>query len=112
MAKTVVVKLVDDLDGSPAEETVAFGLDGKSYEIDLNKANAARLRKLLDPFLEKASRAGRAARSAANPESPRATAFSQLTDDEKARYRVWASAPSARRIADAKVEEWRAAGKP
>ena len=36
MAKTVIVKLTDDIDGGDAEETVYFSLDGKSYEIDVN----------------------------------------------------------------------------
>ncbi|WP_336923846.1 histone-like nucleoid-structuring protein Lsr2 [Aquipuribacter sp. SD81] len=49
MAQQVNVVLVDDLDGSPAEETVTFGLDGITYEIDLNAENAARLR---DGFAE------------------------------------------------------------
>ena len=44
MAQQVNVVLVDDLDGTPAEETVTFGLDGISYEIDLTAENAARLR--------------------------------------------------------------------
>ena len=40
MAQRVVVTLFDDIDGSEAAETIAFGLDGKSYEIDLNQTNA------------------------------------------------------------------------
>ncbi|HEY3941328.1 MAG TPA: Lsr2 family protein [Acidimicrobiales bacterium] len=112
MAKTVFVKLTDDLDGSEADETVSFGLDGRSYEIDLATANAEKLRKALEPYIAKAARAGRAARAASRPEGGRVTAFSQLSEDEKLRFRKWAKAPTARRIADAKVEEWEAAGKP
>jgi len=37
MAQTIEVKLVDDIDGSNADETLAFGLDGKSYEIELSR---------------------------------------------------------------------------
>ena len=44
MAQKVMVTLVDDLDGSTAEETVEFGLDGASYQIDLSSDNADRLR--------------------------------------------------------------------
>ena len=44
MAKTVVVKLTDDIDGGDADESIQFSLDGRSYEIDLNSANAAKLR--------------------------------------------------------------------
>jgi hypothetical protein len=37
MAKKVTVTLVDDFDGEgAADETVEFGLDGVSYEIDLS----------------------------------------------------------------------------
>ena len=36
MAQRVVVTLSDDLDGGAADETVQFGVDGKSYEIDLS----------------------------------------------------------------------------
>ncbi|MBN3584983.1 Lsr2 family protein, partial [Algoriphagus aestuarii] len=32
MARKVQVLLIDDLDGSQAEETVSFALDGTSYE--------------------------------------------------------------------------------
>ncbi|GAA1222094.1 histone-like nucleoid-structuring protein Lsr2 [Streptomyces aureus] len=52
MAQRVVVTLSDDIDGGDAAETVAFGLDGKSYEIDLNPANAKKLRTALAPFLQ------------------------------------------------------------
>jgi Lsr2 len=51
VAQRVVVTLSDDIDGGEAAETVMFGLDGKSYEIDLNPANAKKLRKALAPFV-------------------------------------------------------------
>jgi hypothetical protein len=44
MAQQVNVKFVDDLDGSDAAGTVSFAIDGRAYEIDLSKDNAARLR--------------------------------------------------------------------
>src|SRR5713226_9788810 len=62
MATKITVALEDDLDGGPAEETVRFGLDGADYEIDLNKKNAAGLRKKLAPFVEHARKAGRGPR--------------------------------------------------
>ena len=58
MAQRVQVMLVDDLDNSDADETVTFGLDGVTYEIDLNAANAARLRDELAPWVGHARRAG------------------------------------------------------
>ena len=44
MAQKVQVLLVDDLDGSTADETVTFALDGVTYEIDLTTEHAAKLR--------------------------------------------------------------------
>ena len=51
MAQEVITKLVDDLDGSEATETVLFGLDGEGYEIDLNAKNAAALRKAIEKYV-------------------------------------------------------------
>jgi hypothetical protein len=61
MAQKVQVLLVDDLDGSEATETVAFGLDGASYEIDLSSGNANKLRKELEAYVEHARKASGAA---------------------------------------------------
>jgi hypothetical protein len=58
MAQKVQVLLIDDLDGSEADETVAFALDGTGYEIDLSTANAEELRGFLRPFVEHARKAG------------------------------------------------------
>lgn len=58
MAQKVLVSLVDDLDGSEAEETVEFGLDGVSYQIDLSTDNAGELRDALAQYIEHARRAG------------------------------------------------------
>lgn len=56
MAKIEEVRLVDDLDGTPGDETVTFALDGQQREIDLTSANAARLRDALAPYLAVARR--------------------------------------------------------
>ena len=50
MAQRVNITLVDDIDGSDATETVSFGLDGTTYEIDLNDGNAAALRDALSGY--------------------------------------------------------------
>src|SRR4051812_50148383 len=52
------IRLVDDIDGEAADETVEFGIDGKTYEIDLSKDNAGRLRDALADFVSAARRAG------------------------------------------------------
>ena len=112
MAKQTVTTLVDDIDGSAATETVTFGLDGASYEIDLNEAHAADLREVLAPFLSvarKATGAGTRTRSAAA--APRQRASSEI--DPKA-VRAWAEehgvAVSPRgRIRSDVLEQYRAA---
>jgi hypothetical protein len=52
------IRLIDDLDGEAADETVEFGIDGKSYEIDLSKDNAGRLRDALAAYVTAARRGG------------------------------------------------------
>lgn len=60
MARKVLVRLVDDLDGLPSEDvaTVTFSLDGVTFQIDLNQANATRLREGLAPYVAAARRTG------------------------------------------------------
>ena len=50
MARQVITKLIDDLDGTEAATTVRFGLDGTDYTIDLSGKNADKMRKQLAPF--------------------------------------------------------------
>lgn len=57
MAQKVNIVLVDDLDGTEATETVTFGLDGTTYEIDLNDANASGLRDALSGYVGHARKA-------------------------------------------------------
>ncbi|NXY96042.1 Lsr2 family protein [Streptomyces sp. BR123] len=63
MAQRVVVTLSDDIDGGEAAETVTFGLDGKSYEIDLNPANAGKLRDALAPYVAAGRRQARSGKA-------------------------------------------------
>jgi hypothetical protein len=58
VAQKVTVQLVDDVDGSEAESTVEFGLDGVSYAIDLSGDNAAKLRDALASYVASARRTG------------------------------------------------------
>lgn len=57
MAQKINVLLVDDIDGSGADETIQFGLDGTHYEIDLNSDHAQELRGQLERYV-KAARKG------------------------------------------------------
>jgi len=76
MAQKVNIVLVDDLDGSDATETITFGLDGTSYEIDLNDKNAAQLRDALSGYVGHARKLGAAPRrgrkAAASADGPSA----------------------------------------
>lgn len=62
MAQKIHIILEDDLDGSEATETVSFGLDGTSYEVDLNDKNAAALRDALATYVGHARKVGNAPR--------------------------------------------------
>lgn len=52
MAKQTITKLIDDIDGSEASESLSFSFDGAEYEIDLNEEHANRLREALRPFTD------------------------------------------------------------
>lgn len=58
-----VVELIDDLDGSKADQSLIFSLDGVDFEIDLSDANAEELRSTLERYAEKARRTGGRKRS-------------------------------------------------
>jgi hypothetical protein len=62
MARNVSVVITDDIDGSPEAQTVTFGIDGVSYEIDLSAANRAKLSDALAPFIAAGRRASRVGR--------------------------------------------------
>jgi nucleoid-associated protein Lsr2 len=83
MAQRVKVELVDDVDGSAAEETVNFGLDGVSYEIDLSSKNAGKLRDGMATWI------GNARRSGGSRKSSRAASGSGRRRD-LAKVREWA----------------------
>ena len=62
MAQKVQTLLIDDLDGSAAESTVRFALDGTEDEIDLNAEHAQQLRDALAAYVRAAAGPGRPAR--------------------------------------------------
>ena len=77
----IITELVDDIDGSKAEETVRFAIDGVEYEVDLSEKDAKKLRDAVAGYAAKARkvRGGRGRR--------KTTAVSQM--DAKA-VRAWA----------------------
>jgi hypothetical protein len=84
MAQKVNVLLVDDIDGSDAEETIKFGLDGTRYEIDLNGEHAEELRGLLERYVKAARKV---TASAGRPARGRSTS---ANDDRNKEIRDWA----------------------
>ena len=87
MAQKVQVLLVDDLDGSEATENVTFGLDGVSYDIDLNFGNACTLREEPAHYVEHAPKA-----ASATAQARRRRPRSGAGREESARIREWAKA--------------------
>ncbi len=69
MAERIQVELVDDIDGSPAQDTVTFALDGVTYEIDLSERHARELRSTLGRYIERARRAQRSSKATKKQES-------------------------------------------
>jgi hypothetical protein len=90
MAQKVTVTLVDDLDGSVAEETVEFGLDGASYIIDLSSDNAGRLREALEEYVDHARRAGGRRRAPGRQLAGRAARPASADREQNQAIRDWA----------------------
>lgn len=83
MARKVKVLLKDDIDGSDAQQTVSFALDGAAYEIDLSDENAQALRDTMSPWIAAARRVGRLRRIVDLRTKPR-------TPRDAAEIRRWA----------------------
>ena len=92
MAQITQVRLVDDLDGGEAAESVSFSLDGRSYEIDLSEKHAAALRDAFAPFVGSARRAGGSAVASRPRTSARMSARAARPRAETAAIREWANA--------------------
>lgn len=56
LATQTYVTITDDIDGGEAVETVEFGLDGASFEIDVSAKNAQKLRTALVKFVDNGRR--------------------------------------------------------
>lgn len=98
MAEQVTVSLVDDLDGSQAEETVEFALDGVHYAIDLNADHAETLRQELSSYTQHGTRLGgrkksRASRTKKTSATTRREPTTSVSNRERNQaIRTWAQA--------------------
>ncbi|MFE0022975.1 Lsr2 family protein [Amycolatopsis sp. NPDC059021] len=94
MAQKVLVQVLDDIDGSEAEQTVPFSLDGVDYEIDLSRDNAEALRDVLAQFVSVARRVGgRKVRSTAVHTSGPVAGGGSVSPEDRERsraIRAWA----------------------
>jgi hypothetical protein len=90
VAQHVETRLVDDLDGSEADETVTFALAGRQYEIDLSGENAAKLRESLASFVAAARRSGGRQRPTATRSAARAESSVASDREHTAAVREWA----------------------
>jgi hypothetical protein len=91
MAQKVIVEIVDDLDGSVISDgtggTVAFSIEGKSYEIDLSGENTEKLYSALEPYIEKARTISSSAPKRRNSSS---NSSSSASRDRLQEMREWA----------------------
>jgi hypothetical protein len=62
VAQKIQTLFIDDLDGSVAEGTVRFALDGAEYEIDLSAKHAQEMHDALARYVGAARRTGGSAR--------------------------------------------------
>jgi hypothetical protein len=94
VAEKVTVELVDDIDGSPAQSTVEFGLDGASYAIDLSDVNAGELRDALSSYVASARRTGGRKRPVGKATSQgaagKAAGAAVMDREQKQAIREWA----------------------
>lgn len=87
MAQKIQTLFIDDIDGSDAEGTIRFGLDGTEYEIDLNAQHAEELRTALAKYVDAARRA-----TGSGPRRParRARRGASAGDTSPTAVREWA----------------------
>lgn len=90
MAQKIIttVELTDDLDGTKADQTVTFGWDGVSYQIDLSKKNARIFDRLIAPYVAAARRERTSARRSRAAGSRSGSSSGRRTD--LADIRAWA----------------------
>jgi Lsr2 len=103
----VSVVVNDDIDGSSDAQTVTFGFDGVTYEIDLGHKNQAKFERAVAPYIEAGRRISRSrGRSNGSRQSgPRV---------DRAAVRAWASERGLKvsergRISAAILEQYEAA---
>ena len=90
MARKVQVQLLDDIDRSPADETVTFGLDGTLYEIDLSTRHAEKLRAAVAKFIGSSRRIAHRPADAGTARRGRAGTPARIDRAQNQAIRDWA----------------------
>ena len=101
-----IVEVVDDFDGTPADQTVRFAFNGASYEIDLNRAHFEEFAEAIQPYIKAGRKTGSTRR--------RGNAGNPTQRLENAKIRAWAkenghNVSERGRIPAEVVEEYRKA---
>ena len=120
MAQRTVVQLVDDIDGTQITdnqgETVTFGLDGATYEIDLTDQNAKHLRDAVQIYVANARRigGGRGRPASSTARSDRGSSSTKRDPAQTKAIKEWARANGHKvaergRISQSVVDAYQAA---
>jgi hypothetical protein len=118
MARQITERLIDDLDGSDATQTVEFAYKGKSYTVDLNDNNASDSEDALAPYIAAAGKAGSAQSSRGTRGDKRQSSGARGGSNDSSDYspkdvRAWAQAngvevPARGRIPGKVIEQFKA----
>lgn len=118
MATETTTRLVDDIDGSKAVESLSFAVNGTMYEIDLSQANLKKFNTAVAPFVEHARevRTPRASKIPKPRRGPTGGTGGKLKEQglDAKEIRAWAreqgiEAGTLGRVPTAVIEQYRAA---
>lgn len=112
MAQRIQTLFIDDIDGSEAEGTVRFSLDGTTYEIDLNTKHDEELRSALRTYITNARKVTAPRPSLPKGRGGRITGRNRKGYETSMQIRTWArenghDVNDRGRIPSAIVEEFR-----
>lgn len=89
MATMHYTKVLDDIDGTEAENTIQFSINSQKYAIDLSAANARKFEELLAPYVKAARPQGKVAPAKRATKSHQTPAV-KIDDAQAAHVREWA----------------------
>ena len=90
MAQKVIREFVDDIDGSPAERTFTFAVDGTHYEIDLSSENIKEFNEAIAGFVESARKVKTSGNGRRARKTSSSTSGSGRSREQTQAVREWA----------------------